>query len=560
MADGSYKTMADIKIGDMVLSYDIKTGESAPCKVTNRWEHGLKPIKKITFSDGESVYVEENHPFPVKLRSGKTWNRSKNSRHKNKTEIVKVVKKTVKELTPRLKNSIAMRTRMLSPISVKYSDGNKLPIHPYVLGVLLGDGSIVKKTALAITSEDSCIIERVSENLNGIVLISKRTNKISHGLIKASGLEEKLISLDLLGTKSGTKFVPQIYMSASYENRMQILAGLIDTDGFKYGFCVKSKRLASDFQKLIKSVGGKATIQEVEKTCTNAKGGPKKGIYYNVTWRAYDIPVELKYKMPARTKRNCDYSSRIVRSIEDCGTELSCCIEVDHPDHCFLIGDFIATCNSRLGGFVTSLFVTGEHPRYKSPQNGRAWIVGLDSKAIEAIQKPYFEMFMPKRWLDSGKYNGKHNYWTFDCEGRHWEVWFKSVDSGRKKFQGDKIDFGWVDEEPLKEGVFTEFEMRTIDNAAPWLMTATPVEGTRWLKETLERDDVFFTMAGMRENPYIPLEEIEKIASKLPKDERDVRIEGKYLIFGGRPVFDRNLLMAIEKKASSHREGILAVA
>ena len=65
-------------------------------------------------------------------------------------------------------------------------------------------------------------------------------------------------------------------------------------------------------------------------------------------------------------------------------------------------------------------------------------------------------------------------------------------------------------------------------------------------------------MAGMRQNPYIPLSEIEKVARQLPKDERDVRIEGKYIIFGGRPVFDRDLINALEAKASPYREGILA--
>lgn len=215
---------------------------------------------------------------------------------------------------------------------------------------------------------------------------------------------------------------------------------------------------------------------------------------------------------------------------------------------------------SAIGGFVTALMVTGEHPTYKSPVDGRAWIVGLDSKAIEAVEKPYFEMYMPKRYIESGHFNGKHDYWTFDCDGRHWEVWFKSVDSGRKKFQGDAIDFAWIDEEPLKAGIFTELEMRMIDRQGIWLMTATPVEGTKWLKDTLERDDVFYTMAGMRENPYIPLVEIEKMARKLPKDERDVRIDGKYIIFGGRPVFDRDLLVKLEENPVSYSEGMVVAA
>ena len=212
---------------------------------------------------------------------------------------------------------------------------------------------------------------------------------------------------------------------------------------------------------------------------------------------------------------------------------------------------------SRLGAFETSLIVTGKHPRYKTPATGIAWVVGPDSKLLEAIEKPYFDMFMPSRWLKEGKWNGKHQYWVFKSEGREWQVWFKSCDSGRQKFQGDKIDYAWVDEEPLRAGIFSELEMRLVDNRGIWLMTATPVEGTKWLKDTLDRTDVGYTMAGMRQNPYIALDEINKIAKQLPPDERDVRIEGKYIIFGGRPVFDREYLADLEVRASSFEDGVL---
>ena len=208
---------------------------------------------------------------------------------------------------------------------------------------------------------------------------------------------------------------------------------------------------------------------------------------------------------------------------------------------------------------MTAMIVTGQHPRYQSPKDGRAWIVGLDSNVIEAVEKPYFEMFMPKRYMDNAKWNGKFNYWTFKVEGREWEVWFKSVDSGRKKFQGDAIDFAWIDEEPLKTGVFDELEARMLDREAPWLMTATPVEGTKWLKDTLDRVDVYYTMAGMRENPYIPMSEIDLFVSTHTQDDCDVRVEGKYIIFGGRPVFDRKIISLMESNAIPFTEGILGL-
>jgi phage terminase large subunit-like protein len=203
------------------------------------------------------------------------------------------------------------------------------------------------------------------------------------------------------------------------------------------------------------------------------------------------------------------------------------------------------------------MIITGDHPTYKSPKNGIAWLIGADSKMIEAVIRPNFEQMIPKRYKENGKWNGKNSMWSLKSDGREWEVWFKSVDSGRSKFQGAKLDFLWCDEEPRDPSVFVESEMRLIDNQGIWLLTATPVEGTKWLKDTLERDDVYHTMAGMRENPYIPLDEIEKISRQLTDDERMVRVEGKYIIFGGRPVFDRQLLEVLEKDSNPYQEGLL---
>jgi phage terminase large subunit-like protein len=562
MADGSLKTINKVVIGDYVLSYDLKTGISAPSKVVNCFDNGELESYRVTFSDGSSVSAAGEHPFPVKLRSGKSWT------HHGKQKKVDVKLKTLNELLPRVNNSVSMRTKMLSPVEVYYSKGGNLPIEPYALGVMLGDGSFKSP---AIHSASPSVAERAIKGLSPYltgVSVTERRNCLRYGLktnpdrndngtFGSCKLKAELEKLGLAETTTETKFVPQMYLSAPIEDRKQLLAGLIDTDGFKYGFTVKSFALADGFRQLVRSIGGKATLQAVKKRCTNSLNTEHSDTYYNVTWRAYDIPVELKYKMPEITKRNCDYSSRIIRSIEPIGKKHCYCIEIEHEDHCFLIGDFIATCNSQLGAFQTAMIVTGDHPRYKSPKDGIVWIIGKDSGLIEAVQRPYFEKFIPKRYTDTGKFNGKYGYWTFDCDGRKWEVWFKSCDSGRKKFEGAKIDFFWCDEEPTDTGVFSEAELRLVDNEGIWLMTATPVDGTAWLKKTIERQDVYSTMAGMKENPYLTYKEIEKISQRMTEDERAVRVEGKYIVFGGKPVFPWKSIDRLAEHVRPPVEGIL---
>ena len=84
--------------------------------------------------------------------------------------------------------------------------------------------------------------------------------------------------------------------------------------------------------------------------------------------------------------------------------------------------------------------------------------------------------------------------------------------------------------------------MRLIDSAGIWWMTATPVNGTAWLKAKTEEDDIFVTSGAMWDNPYIPLEEIQKKSDKLSEEEQLVRIEGQYIVFGGSPVFNIRIL------------------
>lgn len=210
------------------------------------------------------------------------------------------------------------------------------------------------------------------------------------------------------------------------------------------------------------------------------------------------------------------------------------------------------------GAFISAMIITGEHPTYKSPDKGRMFVVGLDAKSIASVVRPKFEMFIPQRFKDGGRYHGKNDMWLLKSGDREWEVWFKTVEAGRAKFQGDKIDFAWIDEEPTRDDVWPELEMRMTDKQAIFMLTATPVEGTKWLKDMLNRPDVYSTMAGMRENPYIPMNEIDRLCRQLTEDERAVRIEGKYVTFSGRPVFDRNVIAEMELQALQAKIGDLA--
>jgi phage terminase large subunit-like protein len=200
------------------------------------------------------------------------------------------------------------------------------------------------------------------------------------------------------------------------------------------------------------------------------------------------------------------------------------------------------TGKSDQGAYECVLAVTGKHPYRKFPSKGKGWIVGLDYNMVRDVNLPKFNKLLPRNFTINSTFNKSDNIWHIRGEGREWIVQFKSSDSGQAKFQGDAVDFIWFDEEPSKTNIFNECMMRLIDAAGIWWMTATPVRGTAWLKAQIEKDDVFNISAAMWDNPYIPEEEVRKKAADLPEDEREVRIEGKYIVFGGNPVFKIQIL------------------
>jgi len=194
------------------------------------------------------------------------------------------------------------------------------------------------------------------------------------------------------------------------------------------------------------------------------------------------------------------------------------------------------------GAYECMLAITGKHPFRSFPAKGKGWVVGLDYNMVRDINLPKFNKFLPRNYSLESDYSKADKIWQIRGEDREWEVQFKSSDSGREKFQGVEVDWIWFDEEPEKTDVFTECMTRLIDRAGSWWMTATPIKGTAWLKALSEREDVFSISGAMWDNPYIPEEEIRRKAADCSEDERLVSVEGIYLVFGGKPVFNIRLL------------------
>ncbi len=168
-----------------------------------------------------------------------------------------------------------------------------LPIHPYLLGCLLGDGGLSRR-CIILTTADGETIDKCSDLLPK-TLEFIRQSKFDYRLRLVSGSRNSIATYfrtTNLNVTSAYKFIPLEYLESSLDQRIDLIKGLMDTDGTisKEGhssFTTASYQLAYDFQRLIRSIGGLAKMTTKQPIFTY-KGITKKGLI------AYTVHIRVK--------------------------------------------------------------------------------------------------------------------------------------------------------------------------------------------------------------------------------------------------------------------------
>lgn len=214
-----------------------------------------------------------------------------------------------------------------------------LPIDPYVLGVWLGDGT---RGQGAITSADKQVVEEIERR--GFV-VRKRASKYGYGIL---GLGAKLSALGIYQSKA----VPSAYLRASREQRLDLLCGLMDTDGTanKRGTCEFDNcdlQLALSVQELLASLGIKARLREGRARLNGKDCGPKYRLKFTTTKPVFKLQRKLDRLAQVTERGTQDW--RIVKSVEPVESEPVRCIQVDSASSLFLAGrEMVPTHNSHL--------------------------------------------------------------------------------------------------------------------------------------------------------------------------------------------------------------------
>lgn len=330
------KEWGSIKVGDKLFgtNNNITTVIDIPFD-------DLADTYRITLRDGRVVYASDDHIWNViRANTGKVLHL--NTKYLYEHYISK------RRESWRIPSGKAYIYFIPNHQGVIY-ESKKVPIDPYTLGVLLGDGSFrsAKYKGQILFTSAKCDVDNYKS------IIPYPIDKISSDdYTYAVRLDiQYLYDCNLWGCKSEDKFIPNLYKYNSREVRMRILSGLLDTDGTVHGnipvLSTSSRRLAEDVEEVARSLGYNCN------TIIRRAGYKNKGIYrqcldnYQVSIYGGKELFTLK-----RKQDRIDESKIVSRSYKTCITNIEyigkypCkCVTVDAPDSSYLIGEFIQTHN-----------------------------------------------------------------------------------------------------------------------------------------------------------------------------------------------------------------------
>ena len=345
MFNGQIKNVENVSMGDLLMGPDSKP------RVVLSTCQGKEELYRITPVKGDSYIVNKSHILSLKQTGLKSLPRYPCQKGKGNITNISV--------TEYLKKSKHFKhTHKGWRTGVNWSESKLIPaLPPYLLGLWLGDGHSRTPT---ITTEDQEIVKYLysfAKSNNQIIRVENIPNNSANSIHICANWQRKgtfktaLISYDLIGNKH----IPHDYKTGSKKQRLELLAGLIDTDGSKsnngYDYISKSKKLAEDVMFIARSLGFSSYISKQKKTCGN--NGVSKH-YYRLTiyGDTYKIPVKIPYK---KTEPRKQVKSVLVTGIkvESIGIGDYYGFEID-SDHLFMLGDFTVTHNTVLFSNILS--------------------------------------------------------------------------------------------------------------------------------------------------------------------------------------------------------------
>lgn len=331
MFDGSTKRFDEIRPGDLVM------GDDATPRRVREVHRGHGPMFKVIPAQGDPWYCTENHVLVLKrtIASKKSWRRM--------GEIVEIEAKDFASASHMFR-----RSHKQFCAGVDFPE-QPIPLDPRLMGLWIGDGH-VHNPRISIDDSELGEVEYVHKwaNENGYTLVRHESNVCktcpSYGFtLTDKSRNNRVKKLWKSCIKNGEKRIPREYLINSKKIRLELLAGIIDTDGYAsrtfFEIATKYEGLKDDIVFLARSLGFRVSAVHRFATC-NGKKFPSWRI--SICGNVSEIPT-LRKKCKDKTVRPNSECTGI--TLEPAGDMDWVGFSVD-GNHRFLLGDFTVTHNS----------------------------------------------------------------------------------------------------------------------------------------------------------------------------------------------------------------------
>jgi replicative DNA helicase len=370
-----WERMGDLRLGDELASVDGRRS-----LVSGIFPQGVKPVYRVTFSDGRSTTCTGEHLWRVHYRG---WSEPR-------------VLETDRVAAMLRRKRYQHRIWIDAP-SGDFGHGEALPVDPYVLGALLGDGTL-SGASLRFSMADREMLDRILERATSAytlraaggydwrIVQTAGAHRAGIAGVTPNGLIDALRNLGLWGTRAESKFIPDIYLDAPRADRVELLRGLMDTDGWveRWGstrFCSTSERLARQVADLVRSLGGWCSVRS--RRTTHRTGGVKK-----VGLPAYACNIHLSdprnvFHLSKKRSRAQEAPRRrrrpVFTAIEPAGVAETQCIAVTHPSRLYITDEYVVTHNTAFALNIAQHVGIALH--------GKVLVLSLEMSSQQIVQR-----------------------------------------------------------------------------------------------------------------------------------------------------------------------------
>jgi phosphate starvation-inducible PhoH-like protein len=402
LTPAGFRPIGSLRVGDLV------TGSNGqPTPVIGVYPQGRKPVVRLSTQDGASTLCCTEHLWHVFTASDRRRGRP--------GRVLET-----QEMIGRLRSFHQHRYELPLLSSPAEFPPTDVPLDPYALGLLLGDGCLTATTTPTFATDDLELATALEGALDGIEL--RHEDGVNYvlrhpaggrgGLRVANPVTAALRELDLAGTRSHTKFIPERYLHNASDVRIALLQGLLDSDGgpvtqggrtcrIQYTTC--SETLRDDVAHLVRSLGGVAHwrrrgAEGRTPGLANARAVPHRhdAFVMDIRLPAGIEPFRLERKRARYDRDGGGRPMRFIDSIEAAGETETVCIQVAAADSLYLTDDFLVTHNT-----LNDSFIILDEAQNTSPEQMKMFLTRLGFNSRVVVTGDVTQIDLPRE-QDSG--------------------------------------------------------------------------------------------------------------------------------------------------------------